>query len=1822
MSANLKAGNFNSLNVISSDLNNIKFDWQGNLSSTNKSFHMISKNAIKLDADSTSRFKVSSGDIKLETDAGNIKLESEGTSSEAIFLEATDIAGGIKMSSGTNGIYQSTTGDISLISNGADINIGIPDDDFDTINVNNLTRNIQLEATSAISMNSDDFQVVASDSVSILSLSNEIIIGDSVTSPAIRISNGDISIGGSSSTSDGKFVISVSQSSSRKTGYDGLVVKSNSNDVSPEILIKNNNGTGRLVAGVESSTSVYSIHESYLAYKSGTNIIRLNGPEFSSDDINKTFYWTQEGVSETITGTSTYVGSSSVISNDSLVSTHTLTTGGTYTGTTTKYYYIEIDLTSTTPNKFKWSNDGGNTFEAEYVNITTSAITLESGITITFNKTTGFSLGDYFTFVVGPTLTVATSSTYLSQEAYTTKPNMSYLMTETATDLKLGTANTERLRLTSSGNVGINTQQPLSTFHVSNKVNNKYLVNTTTIGEQIHPSITRLANGGYVIVWESINSAGTNYDIYGQIYYPDGTKNGNEFRVNNTITYNQSNPIVAANVNSSYGGFIVVWASEESTDTGVYNIRAQIYNETNEDGSRALKDFDIEVNQSTSYNQKFPYACSLTSGDYVVVWESDDSNTGNSNIYAQKVTQIGNLSGSETLVNTTVNLSQNYPVCTHLSDDDTTVAGGFVVAYMSEYTDTGAYDIRYRIFNSDMSAYNADDISVTSGTTKTYGRCSLTSITDGGFAITYFNSYNANTSNYENGETVTSSDGTTAVIAGINSSYPTKLHVENLSPGGLFHTEALVTGSNSGHVEQVESVSSTSSIFTLASGDREITFSNNIINLIVHKYVSNSSTPTYTNSSVNTTALVDYNKLVEANPTAYTRDYTIFDYKRPRPSISQLNDDNLILAWNSGNTPTIYYQKINISSGSNVGNEININPTQKGIVEYNPEISSILTHSKLDAGFVITWQSETIDHSSQGITHMKLDDDNYLMRASNGSAEWTITNNAEMGLGVTSPSSQLHIKGTSPYATLNNTNTTKGNGLSDSKIKVLDGNSTQLAEIKACYHNYESPNRYGANMQLWYKFEETSGMTTSDHSPRSNTGILRNFDLKTHRVDGLIRNALRFDGIDSYIDSGDSETITGICETDFTISIWFKFPSTLSAGTYNLINNGTSGNGLYYININSSNKITAYFSSATAVTLSGTSEVNDNEWHNVIMTHDSSNATVYLYVDGTSEDSDTTTAPFVAKTDENVYIGSTGGASNYFTGLIDDVRIYNIYFNSASVTNLYNNVNNIIGRLIFKTNNGSNNFYDEINSLVIDEDSQIRRLHVKGFSSNALSGTIVSSGTTVTGTSTFFSQELMVGDQLDINGTRATVTTIASDTSVTISDSVNASDSTPTRHPAIVCVKDVNDTIQMVMDDQGQVGFGESNPTSLLHLTGTTPYLTLENSTSENTNEGRESRILFKGLNSSTTYTMAQIEVSHDSTSADTKGKMEISVNNGTSLTESVTLNNTGYLYVGPAYSDSNANRAGAQFEVESALNSNCNLVISNNMENSNTSGIGNKRSNLYFHNAEAGADENDLDVSCYAKIMGSADSDNSDIVGRLDLFTNNEDTLTPYISIKNNGKVGIGGLNEPVNNIHLSSVQYAPASGVSASQSGTTVTGTNTSFTSSMIGSVLVYADNNSAVITAVGSTTSITVGTSQTVADQTFKVYYPGASVTSTGKMLVNTTTTHPAYLHVEGNLSSKIQTISASTTTLDETYSVILADTSSNSVELDLPAAANSTGIQYTIKKISASNNLVIDPNGSENIEGGSTSITISTNNVAVTIACNGTAWYIIGHFDGSL
>lgn len=104
------------------------------------------------------------------------------------------------------------------------------------------------------------------------------------------------------------------------------------------------------------------------------------------------------------------------------------------------------------------------------------------------------------------------------------------------------------------------------------------------------------------------------------------------------------------------------------------------------------------------------------------------------------------------------------------------------------------------------------------------------------------------------------------------------------------------------------------------------------------------------------------------------------------------------------------------------------------------------------------------------------------------------------------------------------------------------------------------------------------------------------------------------------------------------------------------------------------------------------------------------------------------------------------------------------------------------------------------------------------------------------------------------------------------------------------------------------------------------------------------------------------------------------------------------------------------------------------------------------------------------------------------------------------------------------------------------------------------------------------------------------------------------HHSTLEIKGSFAPNIRTVSVSTAVNDEDGTIVVNNTGSATVSL--PAAAGVTGRIHTIVKISSGpgNDLIIDPNGAELINGVS-SKTLTLQWSSITIQSNGVSWIIL-------
>lgn len=173
----------------------------------------------------------------------------------------------------------------------------------------------------------------------------------------------------------------------------------------------------------------------------------------------------------------------------------------------------------------------------------------------------------------------------------------------------------------------------------------------------------------------------------------------------------------------------------------------------------------------------------------------------------------------------------------------------------------------------------------------------------------------------------------------------------------------------------------------------------------------------------------------------------------------------------------------------------------------------------------------------------------------------------------------------------------------------------------------------------------------------------------TSFAEGIANGARSFPG-NTIVDYVSKSSFTQFPTTSITTSFWVKTSDTNGDG---MISYASSAHNNDWLIFNSSN-ISIY--RGTNVT-TGVS-VNDNNWHHIVVTWQSSSGEAKLYKDGTLAYSGTLATGTSITADGTLMLAqeqdSVGGglaASQSFGGTIDEVLIFNTVLNETEVNNLY-----------------------------------------------------------------------------------------------------------------------------------------------------------------------------------------------------------------------------------------------------------------------------------------------------------------------------------------------------------------------------------------------------------------------------------------------------------------------------------------------------------------------------------------------------------------------
>ncbi|MCB9994576.1 MAG: hypothetical protein H6873_13080 [Hyphomicrobiaceae bacterium] len=196
-------------------------------------------------------------------------------------------------------------------------------------------------------------------------------------------------------------------------------------------------------------------------------------------------------------------------------------------------------------------------------------------------------------------------------------------------------------------------------------VGSETLINTTTAGGQVAPHLVALADGGWIAAWDSLQDPDASVGAFLQRFDADGNAVGIETEINVNTTNNQN---VDGIVVLADGGWVVVWESflQDGSSVGVYQTRY--------DASGTPITGDVLVNTYTASDQSDAAVAALDDGGWVVTWNSNGQDGDSFGIYQQRYDRDGVAMGPETQVHTTITGVQANSSVAALSDGGWVVA--------------------------------------------------------------------------------------------------------------------------------------------------------------------------------------------------------------------------------------------------------------------------------------------------------------------------------------------------------------------------------------------------------------------------------------------------------------------------------------------------------------------------------------------------------------------------------------------------------------------------------------------------------------------------------------------------------------------------------------------------------------------------------------------------------------------------------------------------------------------------------------------------------------------------------------------------------------------------------------------------------------------------------------------------------------------------------------------------------------------------------------------------------------------------------------------
>jgi len=256
------------------------------------------------------------------------------------------------------------------------------------------------------------------------------------------------------------------------------------------------------------------------------------------------------------------------------------------------------------------------------------------------------------------------------------------------------------------------------------------------------------------------------------------------------------------------------------------------------------------------------------------------------------------------------------------------------------------------------------------------------------------------------------------------------------------------------------------------------------------------------------------------------------------------------------------------------------------------------------------------------------------------------------------------------YLSIDYTTETEADNTSFQRDWIYVNTTVNGSEEKIVFNLYnESVSKEG--LVLWLALDENK-TDLIDRSLNGNDAIVND---AVFTSGGKLNGAYDFDGVDDYIDAGNSNplNLTG----DLSVSAWVNSDNLTADSRRDVVTKGRINSFEWALATNSAKKpsfIVFNTDGNNFYTATGATILSEGTWYHLTGTVNSTGA--YIFLNGVLEGTNSTSASGTRETDGNasVYVGArqTQGGDTRWNGTIDEVRIYNRSLSASEITELYN----------------------------------------------------------------------------------------------------------------------------------------------------------------------------------------------------------------------------------------------------------------------------------------------------------------------------------------------------------------------------------------------------------------------------------------------------------------------------------------------------------------------------------------------------------------------